>query len=101
MVDTQSSAELLRSLRRRQGKSLRSAAADIGVAASQLSRMERGQRALTQGMPERLASYYGVPAELIALAQGEIPEDVVRILQRHPKELDRLRTSYGSQEVGG
>jgi transcriptional regulator with XRE-family HTH domain len=98
MAETQNTADLLRSLRRRQGRSLRSAAADIGVAPSQLSRIERGQRTLAEGMPERLASYYGVPAEIIALAQGDVPEDVVRILQRHPEELDRLRASYGSSQ---
>ena len=94
MPSSDSAANLLRSLRREQGRTLRSAAADIGVAPSQLSRLERGQRALTEGMPERLATYYGVPAEIIALAQGEVPEDIVRILQEHPEGLDDLRSRY-------
>lgn len=94
MTSTDSAANLLRSLRRDQGRSLRTAAADIGVAPSQLSRLERGQRTLTVGMPERLANYYGVSAEIIALAQGEVPQDIVRILQRHPDELDGLRARY-------
>lgn len=97
MAETHSAANLLRALRRQQGRSLRSAAADIGVAASQLSRLERGQRGLTVGMPEKLASYYGVPAEIIALAQGEVPGDIVSILQLHPEELDRLRAEYGNE----
>lgn len=45
-------------------------------------------------MPDKLAAYYGVPAEIIALTQGDIPADVVKILQRHPEELDRLRATY-------
>ncbi|MFB9311651.1 helix-turn-helix domain-containing protein [Nocardioides plantarum] len=98
MTSTDSAANLLRSLRRDQGRSLRTAAADIGVAPSQLSRLERGQRALGDGMPERLATYYGVPAEVIALAQGEVPEDIVRILQQHPDELDELRSRYASDD---
>ena len=101
MAESTSAANLLRSLRREQGRSLRTAAADIGVAPSQLSRLERGHRGLGDGMPERLASYYGVPAEIIALAQGEVPEDVVRILQRHPEEMERLRSQYTSEEDAG
>ena len=47
----------------------------------------------------RLSDYYGVPAEVIALAQGEIPHDVVRILQDHPEEIDRLRASFGDSSA--
>ena len=46
-------------------------------------------------MTERLSNYYGVPAEVIALAQGAVPLDVVRILQAHPEEIDRLRGAFG------
>lgn len=74
---------------------MRSAAADIGVAPSQLSRIERGQRSVPPEMTDRLSNYYGVPAEVIALAQGDIPMDVVRILQAHPDEIERLRATFG------
>lgn len=46
-------------------------------------------------MTDRLSNYYGVPAEVIALAQGDIPMDVVRILQAHPEEIERLRAAFG------
>ena len=95
MSTKQSAASLLRDLRRERGRSLRSAAADIGVAPSQLSRIERGQRGLPPEMTDRLSHYYGVPAEVIALAQGDIPMDVVRILQAHPEEIERLRGAFG------
>jgi transcriptional regulator with XRE-family HTH domain len=91
-------ANLLRELRRAQGTSLRAAAADIGIAPSQLSRLERGQRGLAPEVSERLSSYYGVPAELISITGGDVPSDVVRILQEHPDEIERLRRQYGEQE---
>lgn len=94
MAGTENAATLLRSLRRQQGRSLRTAAADIGLAPSQLSRLERGQRGLAPEVSARIASYYGVSAEVIALAHGEIPADVVRILQEHPDLIDQLRANY-------
>lgn len=98
MAPTPSTANLLRELRREQGRSLRSAAADIGVAPSQLSRLERGQRGIAPEMSERLSAYYGVPAELIHLAQGDVPADIAQILRAHPEEVDRLRGRYGDSQ---
>lgn len=95
----QSAASLLRDLRREQGRTLRGAAADIGVAPSQLSRIERGQRGVPPEMTDRLSGYYGVPAEVIALSQGDIPMDIVRILQAHPEEIDRLRGTFGDDAM--
>jgi transcriptional regulator with XRE-family HTH domain len=97
MAATENAANLLRSLRREQGRSLRSAAADIGVAPSQLSRLERGQRGLGADVSERIAHYYGVPAEVVALSSGDVPDDVVRILQTHPELIERLRAEYAER----
>jgi transcriptional regulator with XRE-family HTH domain len=90
----ESAASLLRDLRRKQGHSLRSAASEIGVAPSQLSRMERGERAVGEEAAKRLSHYYNVPAEVISLSQGQIPEDIVAILREHPDEMARLREKY-------
>jgi len=97
---TGSAASLLRSLRERQGRSLRVVAEDLGVAPSQLSRIERGQRGLGEGLPERIADYYGVSADVVALAEGRVPEDVLLILSEHPDELERLRAKYQGQPAG-
>jgi len=100
VATTPTTASLLRDLRRQQGRSLRSAAADIGVAPSQLSRLERGQRGLTPGVSERLSSYYGVSADVVVLAQGEVPVDIVRILQAHPEAIEELRQRYADGAAG-
>lgn len=88
-------ANLLRELRRRQGTSLRTAAADIGIAPSQLSRLERGQRGLAPDMSDRLSKYYDVPADVIALTGGAIPDDILEILKANPELIARLRREYG------
>ncbi|MBL0886205.1 helix-turn-helix domain-containing protein [Myceligenerans indicum] len=94
MTGTESAASLLRRLRREQGRSLRTAAADIGIAPSQLSRLERGERGLAVEISERLATYYGVPSEVISLSRGELPEDIVRILQDNPELISRIREEF-------
>jgi transcriptional regulator with XRE-family HTH domain len=98
VAGTENAANLLRALRREQGRSLRTAAADIGLAPSHLSRIERGQRSVGSEVSQRLATYYGVSAEVVELASGEVPEDVVRILQAHPTLIERLRAEYGVED---
>jgi transcriptional regulator with XRE-family HTH domain len=99
VASTPSTANLLRDLRRQQGRSLRSAAADIGVAPSQLSRLERGQRGIAPEVSKRLSSYYGVPADIICLAQGDVPTDIIAILRTHPEALEYLRRRYGHETI--
>lgn len=98
MATSPSTANLLRELRRRQGTSLRAAAADIGIAPSQLSRLERGQRGLAPDVSDRLSKYYDVPAEVIAITGGALPEDIVDIIRTHPEVIERLRREYGDSE---
>jgi hypothetical protein len=64
------------------------------MAASQLSRLERGERSCTAEVGRRLASYYGVAPELIELAEGRVPADILEILREHPEEMDRLRRTH-------
>jgi transcriptional regulator with XRE-family HTH domain len=67
----------------------------MGVAASHLSRLERGERGYNEALGFRLADYYGLSREELALLEGKIPDDVVRILQEHPYEIERLRQTHG------
>lgn len=90
----ESAASLLRELRQRDGRTLRSAATELGVAPSQLSRMERGERPIGEETAKRLSDYYAVPVEIIGLANGQIPADVLAILRAHPEEVLRLREKY-------
>lgn len=96
MAITPKTANLLRELRNSQGRSLRGAAADIGVAPSQLSRIERGQRGLAPEVSKRLSVYYEVSEDFILLSQGEVPQDIVQILANHPEVLDELRQRFST-----
>jgi transcriptional regulator with XRE-family HTH domain len=100
MTGEKNAARLLRELRQRRGQSLRAVAEEVGVAASYLSRLERGERSVNDGVVERLADYYGVPHEVLALDEGRLPEDIVQILKSHPHEFERLRRRYGSHSPG-
>lgn len=91
-------AGLLRQIREEQGQTLRGASDALGLAPSQLSRLERGERRTSPTVVAKLATYYGISKELVELADGRIPEDIVKILQDHPEELDRIRANYNTLE---
>jgi transcriptional regulator with XRE-family HTH domain len=76
---------------------LRQAARDLEVNAAHLSRVERGAKPASKEMLARAADYYSIPQELLALSRGQVPEDIVRVLQQHPEVLDELRSRYGSR----
>jgi transcriptional regulator with XRE-family HTH domain len=90
-------AQLLRAARERRGESLRSAARELGVAPSHLSRVEAGDRQLSDEMRRRANRYYGISDDIADLAAGEVPSDVVDILRRHPELIEQLRARYGAQ----
>jgi len=87
--------KLLRELRESSGTSLRQAARDLDINPAYLSRIERGQKGASKSVQERLANYYDVEPEVLAIADGDLPRDVIRILQRHPELIDELRTRFG------
>ena len=86
---------LLRRLREARGQSLRQAADEMGVAASHLSRVERGEKGASERVSEQAARYYGVSEDLLALDEGRVPADVVLILQRNPDLLEEIRRNHG------
>lgn len=88
---------LLRDLRESNGKTLRQAAKDLDVNPAYLSRVERGEKPASRAIQHRLAAYYEVEPEVIEVASGELPADVVRILQANPDAIDLLREQYGSR----
>jgi transcriptional regulator with XRE-family HTH domain len=87
-------ANLLRQLREQHGASLRAVAADLGIAPSHLSRLERGEKGGSPEVVQRAAAYYGV--EVTEIAPWKPPDDVLKILREHPEALEELRRRYGS-----
>jgi transcriptional regulator with XRE-family HTH domain len=95
MMDAAPLGDLLRDLRERQGRSLREVARALEVDPAHLSRVERGAKPASATVLKRASEYYAVPRELLALSHGEVPEDVVALLQRHPEVIEELRKRYG------
>ena len=84
-------AAILRRAREERGISLRSAAADLGVAPSHLSRIENGEKGPSVDVQRKATSYYGLNADVLTLASGAAPDDIVQILQDNPDLLRTLR----------
>jgi transcriptional regulator with XRE-family HTH domain len=89
--------DLLRQLRESKGKTLRSTASELGVNPSYLSRLERGRKAPSQGFLSKVSRLYAVPQEMLDLAEGRLPKDIIEIFQENPTLLDELRQRYASR----
>jgi len=96
-VSSNNLAKLLRDLRSSRGQSLREAADGLGIDPSHLSRLERGEKLPSPNLRARAANYYDVDGELLTLASGDIPPDVIEILRSHPQLIEQLRADYGEQ----
>ena len=94
MAKKESAASLLRELRLRQGRSLRTVAEATGMTASQLSRIETGQRGLSDETEPTLARYYGVDPLLLAISAGRLPRAIQVALLENPAEIRRLSELY-------
>ena len=89
--------ELLRSARHQKGESLRSAAVGLDVDPSYLSRVESGEKPPSDAFQRAASDYYGLSRDQVHLAAGDVPDDIIRLLQRNPQLIDELRSRYGEQ----
>ena len=89
-------ASLIKDLRKQKGESLRSAARHIGVDAAHLARIESGERQLSGSLGERVSDYYDVDPDMVEIAAGRLPRDIVSMLLAHPEEFRTLRERYGT-----
>ncbi len=80
------------------GESLRTAARNLGVDPSFLSRVESGDRRPSDVLQKQLGEYYGLRGDEVTLAVGDIPADVIEILRRRPDLVERLRADYGQPD---
>ena len=87
---------LLRELRETRGESLRAAAQELGVDPSYLSRLERGEKPPSEELIHRAARLYAIPEEMLELAQGKLPSDILAIFRRHPELIEKIRADYAA-----
>ena len=92
MAGDRRAVNILREAREAKGRSLRSAAKELGVDPSYLSRVETGERSLSARLRERAESIYGIDSEMLALSAGHVPPDILEILRQDPALLEEIRT---------
>ena len=91
---------LVRSTRVRLGKNLRDLAADVGVSASFLSRIERGEHLRISNLRiVRLADALGVPADDVYLCAGRVPPDVERYVLANLPRVRRSMSRRGRRDT--
>ncbi|MEI9907002.1 MAG: helix-turn-helix domain-containing protein [Actinomycetota bacterium] len=93
-----SAAELLRELRIERGQSVRNAASQLGIAASHLSRIERGERSVSEAVGKKLGDFYGIGQDLVLMSEGRLPQDILDIFKKHPDLIEELRRNYGTDQ---
>lgn len=87
----------IRELREKRGVGLKTAAPEIGVSYSYLSKLENGIVGPSSETIEAIAAYYAVDADQLGVMAGRLPPDVLDILQNDPEAALRyLRDRFGS-----
>ncbi|MDP9368951.1 MAG: helix-turn-helix domain-containing protein [Chloroflexota bacterium] len=91
--------DILRELRAKEGIGIKRLAPELGVSYTYLSKLENNQIRPSEGLVQRVASYFGCDEDRLLLAAEKVPADILRILREHPDDaIDFLRERFG---VGG
>ena len=90
---------VLRELRRNSGVGIKRFGPQLGVSYSYVSKLENDVMPPSAGFVQRAADYFEVDPNLLLLAAGKVPADVMRILQDYPEEaLELLRKRFGATD---
>jgi transcriptional regulator with XRE-family HTH domain len=86
-------APMIRNARAEADLSLRVLAQRVRCSPSHLSRLERGERGHvpSKRLIERLARALGLNLDVLLLASGRIPADVLHAMQKTPNACNRVR----------
>jgi transcriptional regulator with XRE-family HTH domain len=83
-MDSQGFGSKIRDERERKGKTLREAAAELGINHAYLSQLETGLAKPSEDLARKLAGYYGMNEEEIAFLARGIPQVIADIKKRFP-----------------
>lgn len=89
----------IRARRERAGYSLAALAERLDVSISFLSLMERGKRQLSEKQAKAIADLLGMPAELLLLGGGKLPEDVLDVIKSSTAEAAATIRQRREQEL--
>lgn len=91
---------VLRELRRNSGVGIKRFGPEVGVSYSYISKLENDVVPPSEGFVQRAANYFEVDPNVLLLAAGKVPTDVLRILQDNPEEaLKLLRAKFGATDA--
>ncbi|MDA2909724.1 helix-turn-helix domain-containing protein [Nitrospiraceae bacterium AH_259_D15_M11_P09] len=77
---------LLKTLREKQGLSIKRLAPELNVDYTYLSKLENNRVNPSEKLVERVSNYFNYNKEELLLAANKIPEDVLQILRENPAE---------------
>ena len=98
MEKDQSVGELLRDLRLRSGLGIKSAAPEVGISYSYLSKIENGVKRPSLGLISELCKLYDADADVVIAKAGALPPDVKEIVRTHGKDaFELLRSKYSDK----
>ena|SRR5258705_13665591 len=90
--------KIVRELRLRKGKGIKSVAPDLGITYSYLSKIENDEVRPSGQLIDRLAAYFAYDKDRLSLAAGRVPPDLVEILRQHPDDaIALLRERFGAR----
>jgi transcriptional regulator with XRE-family HTH domain len=93
---TESFGTVLKSLRSANGYSIKTLAEQVEVNYTYLSKLENGHSSPSEDFIERIATFFNYDKEELMVRAGKIPEDILEIVAKNPKEALRfLRKEFG------
>ena len=89
----------LRHLRSRQGIGLKKLAPELGVTYGYLSKLENELISPSPAFALKVANYFGEDPDVMLLAAGRVPRNILRILQDQPEDaIAFLRERFTARE---
>ena len=88
--------ELLRELRVKKKKSIKTMAIDIGLNYTYISKLENFKMNPSSKVINKISKYFNYNSEELLLLAGKLPKDIENILRNNPKEAaEYLRRKFG------
>jgi len=87
--------ELLKDLRLKKGKSIKTLGQELGLNYTYISKLENSKVNPSPKNVKKISRYFKYNSDELLLSAGKIPKDIQEILKNHPKEaIDYLRRKF-------
>ncbi|MGA2315264.1 MAG: helix-turn-helix transcriptional regulator [Thermodesulfobacteriota bacterium] len=90
--------KLLKDLRTKKGKSIKTLGQELGLNYTYISKLENSKVNPSIKSVEKFSRYFKYNSEELLVSAGKIPRDIEEILKDHPKEaIDYLRRKFSGR----